>query len=231
MKTVVEEKSKQKELALLLGLGLVAVCIIGYIDAFAPVAYLYKAMGKALLFVGVPLIYWKLRPDFSYKTLFRLDKSTLKWGALLGIGVFSVVVGSYFLTRSFVDLSMVTVELEGRLHIDAGNFIAVAVYIASCNSLLEEFFFRGFLFFRLKTLVSPLWAHITSSIIFAFYHVGIMLTWFDWWVFALCMLALVIGGVIFNLLNVKSETLYPSWICHACANVGINLVGCILFYG
>ncbi len=231
MAEILVKTAKKRELSLILVLSLVAVGVIGYIDAFAPVAYLYKAMGKAVLFVGVPLLYWKLCPDFSYKTLFRCDKSTLKWGGLLGGFVFSVVVGAYFLTKSFVDLSMVTVELESRLHIDAGNFILVAVYIASCNSLLEEFFFRGFLFFRLKDLVNGKFAHITSSIIFAVYHVGIMLTWFVWWVFALCMLALVIGGVIFNLLDEKSESLYPSWICHACANVGINLVGCILFYG
>lgn len=227
----VKQRSKKEDTALVLLLGMVAVCLIGYIDAFSPVAYLYKAMGKAVLFVGMPLLYQKLTPDFSYAPLFRLDKKSLKWGFLLGFGVFSVIFGSYLATTRFVDLSAVTTELDDRLHIDAGNFVIVAIYIASCNSFLEEFFFRGFLFFRLKDSVNGRFAHITSSIIFSLYHVAIMLTWFDWWVFALCLLALVIGGVIFNLLDEKVESLYPSWITHACANIALNAIGMILFFG
>ncbi len=214
----------------ILFLSLFACAVIGYFDGFAPIPYLYKAMGKVVLFVGVPLLYQKLHPDFTYATLFRLDKKPLKLAFALGIGVFVLILGSYFLLGSIVDLSAVVGELDSRMNINQDNFLAVALYIPTCNSFLEEFFFRGFLFYRLRALTTPFFAHLLSSTIFSLYHVAIMVTWFDFWVFALCMTALVIGGMLFNLLDAKSESLYPSWLTHGFANLAINTIGCILMY-
>ncbi|MFI3254269.1 MAG: CPBP family intramembrane glutamic endopeptidase [Eubacteriales bacterium] len=224
-------KKKSKEIALILCLSLVACGIIGYFDGFAPIPYLYKACGKICLFVGTPLLYWKLCPHFSYRPLFRLEKEPLFLAGMLGCAVLFLILGTYFLLGAFLDLSAVTGELEERMNINKSNFIAVAVYIAVCNSFLEEFFFRGFLFFRLKALSTGMFAHLASSIIFSLYHVAIMVTWFDWWVFAVCILALVVGGVIFNFLDEKTESLYPSWLTHGCANIAINSIGMFLFYG
>lgn len=229
--TTVLVESKKKEMTVLLGLALVACTLLVCVDAFAPVPYLYKAMGKAVLFVGFPLLYWRCYPHFSYKPLFRLEKKALKLAVLLGVLVIVVILGAYFLTTSFVDLSAVVGELDTRLQIDSDNFVIVAVYIALCNSFLEEFFFRGFLFFRLKAITSAKFAHVASATLFSLYHIGIMVTWFQWWVFALCMLALVIGGVIFNYLDESTESLYPSWLTHGCGNVALNTIGMILMYG
>lgn len=223
-------KSKEKEITKILVLALIACAIIGYFDGFAPIPYLYKACGKIALFLGTPLLYWKLSPDFSFKPLFVLKKEPLFLAGMLGFAVLFLITGTYFLLGAFLDLSAVTTELDKKMNINEDNFVAVAIYIALCNSFLEEFFFRGFLYFRLKSLATPLFAHLTSSIIFSLYHVAIMVTWFDWWVFALCMIALVIAGIIFNLLDDQSQSLYPSWLTHGCANLAINSIGMILFY-
>lgn len=215
----------------LIAFAFLACLVIGYFDGFAPIPYLYKATGKIFLFLGVPWIYWRCHPDFTYKTLFTIEKKPLKIALAMGFGVFTLILGTYFILKPFLDFSAVTGELDSRMNINAGNFVVVALYIALCNSFLEEFFFRGFLFTRLKNCNSLPFAHITSSIIFSLYHVAIMVTWFDFWVFALCMLALVVGGIIFNLFTHWSESLYPSWLCHGCANLAINSIGMILFYG
>ncbi len=224
-------KDAKKNCRLILFLGLLGVGIIGYFDAFAPIPYLWKASGKCCLFLGIPLIYGKFRPGLSYRPLFRLEKQSLRRGILLGVGVFSLILGTYVLLGSLLDLSAVTGELEARLSINAGNFLLVALYIATCNSFLEEFFFRGFLFFRLKEELGRVPAHLLSALLFSVYHVAIMVTWFDAWVFVLCLLALVVGGVLFNLLDEPNESLYPSWLTHGCANLAINSIGMILFYG
>ena len=56
-----------------------------------------------------------------------------------------------------------------------------------------------------------------------------MIGWFGPWVFIIIMAGLFAGGLIFNCLNEKSSTLYPSWLVHMFANFGINTVGFILF--
>ncbi len=231
MKTLVKQKHNTGEVLKILLLSLVGVAIIGYFDGFAPIPYLWKACGKIVLFLSVPLVYGKLTPSVDYKTLFKLQKQPLLVGGALGFGVICLILGTYFLLFPYLDFSAVEGQLDLRMNINESNFMIVAVYIALCNSFLEEFYFRGFLFFRLKAVSSPLFAHGASSVIFALYHVAIMVTWFDWWVFALCMLALVIGGVLFNLLDDGTESLYPSWLTHGCANVAINSIGAMLLYG
>lgn len=223
-------KEQKRNIWEILVLSIIAVGIIGYFDGFAPLPYALKATGKICLFIGTPLLYSRRHPSFSVKKLFALEKKPLKLAGLLGFGVFSLILGSYILLQNVVDLSAVTGELESRMNINASNFMVVALYIATCNSFLEEFFFRGFLFFRLKENCSVFQAHLLSSVIFALYHVAIMVTWFEWWVFTLCMIALVIGGVLFNLLDESTVSLYPSWLTHGCANLAINTIGMILFY-
>lgn len=56
-----------------------------------------------------------------------------------------------------------------------------------------------------------------------------MIGWFKLDVFLIVMAALFAGGIIFNYLNEKSETLYPSWLVHMFANFAINTIGFMLF--
>ena len=97
------------------------------------------------------------------------------------------------------------------------------------NSLLEEFFFRGYAFFTLKRLTSRRFAYLLSSLLFAVYHLGMTAGWFAPGVWLLSMAGLFLGGCIFNSLNEKSGNLYASWLVHLCANAAINTVGCVLF--
>jgi hypothetical protein len=51
---------------------------------------------------------------------------------------------------------------------------------------------------------------------------------FDFSLYILLLLSLIIAGFILNLLDEKEETLYASWIVHAFANFAINTIGFIL---
>jgi len=61
------------------------------------------------------------------------------------------------------------------------------------------------------------------------YHVAMMVGWFSLPVFLIIVAGLFVGGIIFNVLNEKSSTIYPSWLVHMFANFSINTVGFILF--
>ena len=63
---------------------------------------------------------------------------------------------------------------------------------------------------------------------FALYHVAMMTGWFSPLLFLLVMAGLAAGGIIFNRLNEKLETICASWIVHMFANFAINTVGFIL---
>ena len=135
----------------------------------------------------------------------------------------------YFLLKDVFDFSAVTTTLTANIGVNGKNFIFVSLYISFINSLLEEFFFRGFAFLTLKKRASRFYAYCFSALIFALYHVAMMIGWFSWEVFAIILLGLFVGGLLFNVLNEKSNTIYPSWFVHMFANFAINTVGFILF--
>ena len=109
------------------------------------------------------------------------------------------------------------------------NFLWVAIYISFINSLLEEFFFRGFAFLTLKKVTTKTFAYIFSSGAFALYHIAMMIGWFGVPVILISLLGLFIGGWIFDKFDDKKDNIYLSWLVHMFANFAINTIGFMLF--
>lgn len=191
-------------------------------DALWQPPYAVKSVIKILLFFVLPIT---LAKELKLTSVFSFDKKALKISLLLGVGLFAVILGAYFLLGSLFDLSAITTVLGDSMGVNAGNFGFVAIYIALVNSLLEEFFFRGFLFLKLDTK----YAGLFSALLFSVYHVAIMIGWFDILLFALVLVALFVAGIIFNAIDKKFNSIYPSYFIHMFANLAINTIGFILF--
>ena len=204
---------------------------ITFVDAVIQPNYFFKIPIKIVFFLVLPLLFFlRNKEDFkNFKTLFVFKKKGLLISLLLGVLVYGVILGGYFLTRDIFDFSNVASSLTSGMGINADNFIFVSLYISFMNSFLEEFFFRGYGFITLKRYSSRKIAYIISSIVFAIYHVGMLVAMFDIIVILLMMVGLVVGGCIFNYLNERNDNIYSSWFVHMFANFAINTVGCILF--
>ncbi len=204
---------------------------ITLIDGFVQPNYFVKIPIKIVFFLALPMLFFlKNKEELKdLKKLFTFKKKGLLHAFLLAVGVYSVILVGYFLTRNVIDYSNVTASLTGGMGITADNFIFVSLYISLMNSLLEEFFFRGFGFITLKKYSSRKTAYIFSSVMFAVYHIGMLFSMFSFPVLLLLLAGLIAGGCIFNFLNEKNENIYPSWFVHMFANFAINTIGFILF--
>lgn len=205
--------------------------LVSVTDAVIHPDYIVKIPMKILFFLVLPMTFFVInRGDFSeFKRLFVFRRGGLLKSLLLGIGIYTVIVLGYFLTRNVIDFSNVTSSLTAGMGITAKNFVYVSLYISLMNSFLEEFFFRGYGFMALKKYSTKKFAYIFSSMIFAVYHVGMLAGMFHIAVLPLLLLGLIIGGCIFNCLNELNGNIYPSWFVHMFANFAINTVGFILF--
>jgi len=199
------------------------------VDGIIQPGYVAKSIIKLVLFLALPIIYSHLDRDVQIKHLFRAKKSGVIVSLCLGVGIFALIVGGYLLLKNIFDFSAITGVVGNTLGVDKSNFVAVSLYISFANSLLEEFFFRGFAFLSLKRLTGRGFAYVFSSLLFSLYHVAMMIGWFSLPLFLLMLTGLFVGGAIFNYLNEKSECIYTSWLVHMFANFGINTVGFILF--
>ena len=202
-----------------------------FVDGVIMPTYLIKSIIKIVLFLLIPMIYFILYKDRTdyLKRLFVPKKKDFVLALLLGAGVYGVIMSAYFILRSYIDLTTIKDSLTSGIGVNAQNFLYVAIYISFVNSLLEEFFFRGFAFLILKQEINKRFAYVFSSAMFAIYHVGMTSGWFKVFIYMLAMAGLFVGGCIFDFLNEKCENIYPSWLVHMCANFAINTVGFILF--
>ena len=208
----------------------IVFCIImAFVDGVFKANYFIKSSIKLMLFLVFPLVYGAFDKTLALKRLFKPEKKGLLFALALAIGVYVVILGAYLLLKDVFDFSKITGALTENIGVTGKNFIFVSVYISFINSLLEEFFFRGFAFLTLNKVASKKFAYIFSAGAFALYHVAMMTGWFDIAVFLIVMAGLFAGGMIFNYLNEKSGTIYPSWLVHMFANFAINTVGFILF--
>lgn len=207
-----------------------AACIImAWVDAILSPNYAIKSAIKIILFLMIPIGYSFIDRNISFRSLFVFDWKTMRISLLLGLGVYVFIIGIYFLIGPYFDFSNVTVTLENSIGVNKTNFVFVALYISFINSLLEEYFFRGFAFLTLKKLTSRKLAYFFSASAFAVYHIAIMTSWFTPFLFTLLIVGLFISGILFNWLNERSGNIYPSWIVHMSANFAINTIGFMLF--
>ena len=201
------------------------------IDALVHPPYFPKIAVKIVFFLALPLLFFaRYKEDWAqFRALFSLRCRGVTVGLLLGAGIYALIFGGYFAVRGLVDFGAVTGSLASGMGITADNFLYVAVYISLLNSFLEEFFFRAFGFMTLRRHCSGAAAWLFSPVLFAVYHTGMLWGMFHPAMIVLLMLGLVAGGLIFNALCARFESVYPAWFAHMAANFAINSVGFILF--
>ena len=209
---------------------LIGCLIMGFIDAVIRPEYLIKSFIKILLFSIMPIMYSRYDKDLNLTSLFKINsKKEIIIAILSGAGIFTFILGAYFILGNLFDFSNIVSSLSENVGVNNNNFIFVAIYISFVNSLLEEFFFRGFAFLKLKEVSNRKFAYIFSSLAFALYHVAMMIGWFDISLFLLTIVGLFIGGLIFNYFNEKYKNIYVTWLIHMFANFAINYIGFMLF--
>ena len=210
-------------------LVIIACIVMGIVDAVIQPGYAIKSAIKIIMFLLIPIVYGLFLKEFNIKNLMKPDKKGLCIALCLGFVIYGVVLGAYWIFKDVFDFSALTGSLNETTGVNKSNFIWVAIYISFVNSLLEEFFFRGFSFITLKKLTSRRFAYVFSSMAFALYHIAMMIGWFGLPVILISLVGLFLGGMIFNRFDEKSENIYLSWLIHMFANFATNTIGFILF--
>ena len=219
---------KKRSTILVLIVTIICCLAMAMVDGVLRPGYATKSAIKIALFMLIPLLASRLDRSVLYLQLLRPKKKGLLPAIALGIGIYVVILGGYFLVSPFFDFSQIAGALTDNAGVTKENFLYVSLYISFANSFLEEFFFRGFVFTNLKQHSGRKLAYIFSAAAFSLYHVAMMIGWFSPALFLLVMAGLVVGGMIFNWLNEKLDTIYCSWLTHMFANFDINTIGFML---
>lgn len=219
----------KRKLVPIITIIVVGCLIMAWVDAIITPNYAVKSTIKIAIFALVPMIYSFIDKQFNFKSLFSFNIDSIKLSISLGVGVYILILGAYYILAPYFDFTKVTGELQKNIGVNKSNFVFVAIYISFINSLLEEFFFRGIGFLTLKKLLSRKIAYLFSAMAFAVYHIAIMTSWFSIVLFLILIVSLFVAGILFNWLDEKYDNIYVSWMVHMCANLAINTIGFMLF--
>lgn len=221
----------KKQKYLIVAITLFACLVMGIVDAVIQPGYWVKSGVKICMFLLLPVSYALLDRSCDLKRLFIPNRRGLLLALSMGVGVYAVILGAYFLFRNIFEFSGLVGSLTDSTGVNKNNFLWVALYISFVNSLLEEFFFRGFSFLCLKRTAGRTVAYVFSASAFALYHIAMMIGWFSWTVVVLALVGIFAGGLIFSFFNEKFDNIYLSWLIHMFANFATNTIGFLLFQG
>lgn len=210
----------------------VVSCFILYlIEQVIKSDYIIKTAFKIILFLVIPYFYLKIKKQSYINETYgkRPYNKNLKFGFLFGASAFLILMITYILLSKVINLHMILNELQQKSKVNASNFIFVGLYITFINSLLEEYFFRGFIFLNLYKSNSKKLAYLYSSFLFGLYHISIFKSWFNIYLIILALAGLVLTGLILSWLDTKTESLLNSWMAHIMADSAIILIGMKMF--
>ncbi|MDM8547886.1 CPBP family intramembrane metalloprotease [Candidatus Venteria ishoeyi] len=110
------------------------------------------------------------------------------------------------------------------------HYILFAVAFSLLHSLLEEYYWRWFVFGRLSLLLPSVWAHVLAGISFAAHHIVIATQFFPWFWGWLLGVTVALGGIIWSLLYQRYANLLASWVSHILVDLTLFWVGYSLLF-
>lgn len=209
----------------------VVVIAMLLMDRFLTLPYTTRSIYKVLLFLLFPIILGGSIRWFDLFSVFRVksDDKKIFPSLFLGLGVYVFLILLYIILKDIFNLEQIMGALESTVAVTKDNFIMVAIYISFINSFLEEFFFRGFAYLKLKDKMPKIGATMISAMAFSIYHFSMVEGWASPILVALGLLGLFLSGIIFNAINDKNDNIYSSYAVHVFANFAINTIGLQMF--
>jgi CAAX protease family protein len=191
------------------------------------------SIGKAIQFT-LPAVWVCLvqrqRPKFA-----RPSGWSLVVGALFGLTIGAAMVALYLTALQPLGLfdeaaSAVRVKVQSFGAGSRTRFLLLAIFYSGIHSLLEEYYWRWFVFGQLAHGGNLPAAIAISSIAFAAHHVLVLGHYFGYWgpscAFTwLFTLAIIIGGGVWAWLYRASRSLYGPWLSHAFVDAAIFAIG------
>jgi membrane protease YdiL (CAAX protease family) len=182
-----------------------------------------------------PLL-WVWRFERERLSFLSLDFRGVGPGIAFALVVSGAMLALYagFLRGSSV-LDGASDKLRAKLidfHADTpGRFLALSLFIAAAHSLLEEYYYRWFLFSGLKDHLAPPAAVVISSLAFMGHHVIVLANYLrpgPVIVFSLCI---AVGGAVWATIYHRKGSLLGPWLSHLLIDTAILIVGYDLAFG
>ena len=214
---------------------LAAICFAMVLPTLATLLYFVFLSGSDLMKIvyfgskvlqfSFPLI-WVLAVQRNRIHIPRPQWNSISAGTLVGIGIVGTGLLAYYgLLKDSTYLenapALVTAKVAEMGLTTPMMYILFALFLAVPHSLLEEYYWRWFVFGQTKRVTGANTAIIMS------HHVIVIHQFLDngWGVTLFFSLCVATGGVLWAWLYNRYRTLYGPWVSHLLVDLGIMYIG------
>lgn len=217
--------------------GLLLILILLLLPAvavFTGLVILNSIFTTYILFYGVVCVAVPLldRVVFHKQTIseflryigFVNTRKSLLPGLLVGV-VFLVTICLFFMvfSRQLIDTSSMTDTLN-KWNLDSGNLFVFLFMMIAGNSVLEEIYWRGYLFSGLKKLTGPKNTVVLTALFYTLHHLITTMSLFSVAHGLLLSGAIFLVGVFWACLRIKYDSIIPTVISHLFTDLGLMMI-------
>lgn len=194
--------------------------------------HLLYPLSKVALLV-VPVIYW-CRGGCSLSSLCRragISRSRGVIGVLSGLVFGAIIWGAWlFCFKGQLNGELIANKLTSLNLLE--HYWSVAIFIALANSLLEEWFWRGFVYDQLNQhRFSPVALVALSGLGFGLHHYFTLIVYFPLSVTLFFTFITMVAGGAWSLMRLKGVSLIDCYISHLVADFALLWIGWQLLGG
>lgn len=153
-------------------------------------------------------------------------------GMIIGLVMFMAILIMYWLfLRYWIDVNFVREKLEQVGNINQQAFIFGGAYFILINALIEEYFWRWFIYSRWEELVSDKFAVLLSALSFTLHHAIGLAAFVDWRVVTVASLAVFVAGAVWSEYYRRYRLIWCNYFSHAIADLALYIVAWQVFFG
>lgn len=149
-------------------------------------------------------------------------------GLFIGIAILVMATGPF---REVVEASAPAIREKAQLFGVLEHYWLFAAAISIVHSLVEEYYWRWFVYGRLRALVPGKAAHLVAGAAFALHHIVVTSVYFGLGWGMVFGASTMIGGIVWSLLYARQGTLAGAWLSHALVDMSLMWCGYRLLLG
>jgi membrane protease YdiL (CAAX protease family) len=159
---------------------------------------------------------------------FRNGRNGLPVAVGLGLAGAAIFLGVYFTVgHLLIDKAGVVAKINAQFGVNKTTVLLVAPFTVLLNSLLEEFFYRGFSFGLIVKRNRKL-GYLLPAVTFTVQHLLFIYHWAPWYSIAIGTLGLFVFALVVEWLYERYDTIVAPWVAHACGDIAMMGIAAIM---
>lgn len=185
-----------------------------------------------LAFLFPPFVYCRIHGIRIGRDIMRWQhwRNDLSLALVVGLATAGIFVAFYAACgHLLVDKQAIALKIQQQFSVTAGTVLLIAPFTILINSLVEEFFYRGFAF-GLIAPRRPLLGTLLPAAVFTVQHLMFAYHWVGPGTLAIGVAALFVFSLVAQAMYAKADTIVAPWIIHICGDLAMMAIAVELIY-